>query len=974
MARNINFFDGAESGTVPTIGNIVASGLVTYANDAAYEAAEVGSPINGNIYFNTTTNVIRYYNGTAWISIVDESTSQTVINKSIDGANNTITNIDGDEVIVDAISGLTATDAQAAFAEHQTEIEANETDIDNLETLSGESGGTNHGTFTGDTIPDSSNTHQALQAVETEVELKIDLTEKAAANGVATLDGSSKIPTNQLPTSMMEFEGNWNASTNTPTLANSDTGLTGTVYRANVAGTTDFGAGGITFAVGDWVYNDGTIWDKSIETVLPDTDSLPEGSSNLYYTEARVDANSNVTANTAKVSASGSIDTHSDVDTSTSAPTVGEVLKWDGSNFIPGTGGGGGGGAGFNYFNDSSAASQNPSLETDAAGYAAYADAAGVTPVDGIGAGATVTVARTTTAAEIGRQTGGLKFVKDAANRQGEGFNYGPDATELIELHRADRGKELNFSFLVNTQSGYTSDELEIFVYDVTNATVITTNTNSDFDGKIKDTGTNWAKISGRFFTESTTAQIRFIVHVAGTSATAYDVFFDDFALGDVSFFNVPVLSMPVPFVPVWTNVTVGDGTQEWHYHQVGPLIHIHGALTLGSTSSIGGLVEMDNPIAGATITRLGANTTNGSAGFIDATAGANSDVGTPFIISNKIRFGVPGSNAQINATIPFTWASGDILSFDAWFTIDEWNAGALVSTQQANDQTVIVKATGDGSGNLDIKTAGTKLIYATTEVDTHNAWNGTDTFTAPRDGRYFVSGHNNIDGASSADLGNATMQLNGTITNVNVGNGISSKGNSTTVGQLTYGVIVDMLKGETFSLQNDFTTTTLNQERTANRNYISIQSLPDFTHFGVNGVKEVVVAESSAFDISTGAFATNEWALMTGNALPLKPGTWALKGGAVLTPTGATIQRVLWKWATANGDNTTSEPASPTLDAGRVYTTQLQNGTLVVHETLNEVRITITEETTIYAVPLVSFTVAGTATLLSTIYAERIS
>lgn len=45
--------------------------------------------------------------------------------------------------------------------------------------------------------------------------------------------------------------------------------------------------------------------------------------------EARVDTND------AKVSADGSIDTHSDVDTTTSAPSTGEVLKWNGTNWAP---------------------------------------------------------------------------------------------------------------------------------------------------------------------------------------------------------------------------------------------------------------------------------------------------------------------------------------------------------------------------------------------------------------------------------------------------------------------------------------------------------------------------------------------------------------------------------------------------------------------------------------------------------------
>ncbi len=55
------------------------------------------------------------------------------------------------------------------------------------------------------------------------------------------------------------------------------------------------------------------------------TDDLSEGSSNLYFTNARADG---------RISAA-SIDDLSDVDTTTSAPSSGQVLKWDGSNFVP---------------------------------------------------------------------------------------------------------------------------------------------------------------------------------------------------------------------------------------------------------------------------------------------------------------------------------------------------------------------------------------------------------------------------------------------------------------------------------------------------------------------------------------------------------------------------------------------------------------------------------------------------------------
>ena len=57
------------------------------------------------------------------------------------------------------------------------------------------------------------------------------------------------------------------------------------------------------------------------------TDDLSEGSTNLYYTDTRADARI----------AAASIDALSDVDTTSAAPAVGEVLRWDGTNFVPGS-------------------------------------------------------------------------------------------------------------------------------------------------------------------------------------------------------------------------------------------------------------------------------------------------------------------------------------------------------------------------------------------------------------------------------------------------------------------------------------------------------------------------------------------------------------------------------------------------------------------------------------------------------------
>jgi hypothetical protein len=81
-------------------------------------------------------------------------------------------------------------------------------------------------------------------------------------SGIPQLDGSGKILVSQLPNSVMEYKGTWNAATNTPTLVNG-TGNQGDVYLVSVAGTVNFGAGPITFAVGDQAIYSGTIWQKA---------------------------------------------------------------------------------------------------------------------------------------------------------------------------------------------------------------------------------------------------------------------------------------------------------------------------------------------------------------------------------------------------------------------------------------------------------------------------------------------------------------------------------------------------------------------------------------------------------------------------------------------------------------------------------------------------------------------------------------
>jgi hypothetical protein len=84
----------------------------------------------------------------------------------------------------------------------------------------------------------------------------VPLSSVGAASGVASLDGSGKVPVGQLPSVVMEYEGAWNPNTNTPALSDG-TGTNGNVYyvtaaRATaVSGNTDPSM--VNFQIGDLV-------------------------------------------------------------------------------------------------------------------------------------------------------------------------------------------------------------------------------------------------------------------------------------------------------------------------------------------------------------------------------------------------------------------------------------------------------------------------------------------------------------------------------------------------------------------------------------------------------------------------------------------------------------------------------------------------------------------------------------------------
>lgn len=91
------------------------------------------------------------------------------------------------------------------------------------------------------------------------------------ASGVASLGADGKVPTSQLPDVAMgglNYQGTWNASTNSPTIPTASSSNKGFYYKVATAGATN--VSGITdWQVGDWIVSNGSAWDK-----IDNTDSV----------------------------------------------------------------------------------------------------------------------------------------------------------------------------------------------------------------------------------------------------------------------------------------------------------------------------------------------------------------------------------------------------------------------------------------------------------------------------------------------------------------------------------------------------------------------------------------------------------------------------------------------------------------------------------------------------------------------------
>lgn len=240
-------------------------------------------------------------------------------------------------------------------------------------------------------------------------------------------------------------------------------------------------------------------------------------------------------------------------------------------------GGGGGGGSTQQYI-------ANGLFEDDIAGVVAFADAAGLVPVDGVGGTPNVTVAHKTTTPLQG--AGSLLFTKDAANRQGQGWSY--DFT----IDRADQAQVLEIRADVRLNSGTysegtltTDSDMVWYIYDVTNARII-----EPTGFKIIPGVTSVCK----FQAASNSISYRLIAYVRTTSTAAYSLEFDRVDVKN----QVTATGLQARDFQDYTATLTGFGTPTGvtaRWAQFGSFYYLMVRFTSGTPTSVPASVSLPN-------------------------------------------------------------------------------------------------------------------------------------------------------------------------------------------------------------------------------------------------------------------------------------------------------------------------------------------------------------------------------------------
>lgn len=752
----------------------------------------------GEIKYNGSGNLILR-DGSGEKTVLDEDNSVAVTNKTIVVASNTITT---------ASSGnLAATELNTALAELQTDIDTRALD----------SALTDH-------ISDATDAHDA-SAISSVASGNLAATDvQAALNEL-----QSDIDTRALASGLSDHLSDTADAHDASAISNSPSGnLVATDVQAalnelqteidtHLADTAEHGATGAVVGT----TNSQTLTNKTLTAPIIDVASLTEQGSSP----------ATPSAGTKKFY----------------AKTDGKLYTLDSSGNEIEVGSGAGGG-GVYYINQD--------FETGVTSLVTYADAAGTSPVDATGGSPNITVTEETSAPLIGEKS--AQIAKDAANRQGEGV-----AIVSSTIDAAYEDKVHVVEFLWKTDSNYADGDMSLWVVHPTTGTVEALyfrDAFGNYSNELPQSASTVLKVISEISPIDPTYKV--VIHVASTSATAYEVFVDNIQAGPQKLIPGAIVTQPQAWTPTFTaGVTLGNGVfTNSQLTRVGSWVHGSFEFTLGTTSAITGEISFSHPYPIDT-TKM-TETLATQYGYGQAVGTTRNPVvvlgGTVFTIRPVNASSTYDANGTaMSSTVPFTWATGHTLNVMFSYPVEGWDSGALISSTQADFNTLQLRyQVSASSANLSFADAsGERVdfdseIYNThpTTVTTGASW----LFTAPIAGKYRVT--------AGLDWTNQTNMTRTAITVEAGGVDHNIIDYYTTMRRISGSTIVELSAGDTIAVRG-FQDDSAGAARTivaGTGSFIVIERVPDFSTFGVFPEKNRIQTKLLSANVTSNTTASD--------------------------------------------------------------------------------------------------------------------
>lgn len=558
-------------------------------------------------------------------------------------------------------------------------------------------------------------------------------------------------------------------------------------------------------------------------------------------------------------------------------------------------GGSGSGAAGINYLSAIYNGDTLTNINT-------YNDGASATPTNGTGGVVTgLSTTLNTSTPLVG--TSCVRFSKDASNRQGEGWSY--DFT--VDDISSDQSNPLYFQMYYRTSAAYASSDMRIFLYDVTNGTLLNVQDISNGSGNIIAAPAD-AQISCVGYTVTAATSYRLIWHIASTNASAYDIDLDCFVAS-------PQTTQPGAIVTEWESWTP---TGTW----------IANTTYTGKRRRVGDTLEMDIRVAtsGApTSASLAINMPSGlvidtskmttvavglygfeSAGLIGDGGSRSSAVLALYNDTTSFFLGYDngtGGIGGITQAAPITFANTDFVQALVKIPITGWAASAALSTTE----TMFSSSSWSGYHDNDSLFARTNTAFGAFSADASSTFTerfnknmGTVTsklsgadklpgivFTPGASGTYMVTATASVQctGALSTNYGLRLTNNGGT----EIGTAFAQTQNATSnVTTMTVRGFVSASAGSayTVTMEGFSSASTLNLVSASPCRTIEwmLQRVPDFSIFSVFGTTEYL--ESSLEATTNWPITASQWGDLT--SLSLTPGEWEIVGMVNILNNGA--------------------------------------------------------------------------------------